>query len=138
MLFIAHRQRRIVSVAPIGDNQQEQGMDHDGLFKELLDKFFLEFVDLFLPSVAEFLDRGSLVRLDKEIFSDFPAGERLEADLVVKARFKGEDTCFLVHVEHQAQPAPAFARRMFRYFARLHDKYELPVYPVALFSYPTP
>jgi hypothetical protein len=88
-------------------------MDHDRLFKELLDRFFLEFIDLFLPSVAAFLDRSSLVPLDKEIFSDFPAGERLEADLIVKARFKGEDTCFLVHVEHQAQPAPAFARSRF-------------------------
>jgi hypothetical protein len=27
---------------------------------------------------------------------------------------------------------------MFRYFARLHEKYGLPVYPVALFSYDTP
>jgi hypothetical protein len=44
----------------------------------------------------------------------------------------------LVHVEHQAQPAQAFPQRMFRYFARLHGKCGLPVYPVALFSFAAP
>jgi hypothetical protein len=47
-------------------------MDHDRLFKELLDRFFLEFIDLFLPSVSAFLDRSSLVPLDKEIFCATP------------------------------------------------------------------
>jgi len=44
----------------------------------------------------------------------------------------------LIHVEAQAQPEAAFPRRMFRYFARLHEKYDLPVYPIAVFSYDEP
>lgn len=43
-----------------------------------------------------------------------------------------------MHVETQAQPQADFARRMFCYFARLHEKHALPVYPVALFSYDEP
>lgn len=113
-------------------------MDHDRLFKELIGTFFREFVELLLPEVYRFLDVGSLEPLDKELFHDVAAGERLEADVVVKGRFKGEETCFLVHVEHQAQPLVGFGRRMFRYFARLSEKYGLPVYPVALFSYERP
>ncbi len=31
-----------------------------------------------------------------------------------------------------------FPKRMFRYFSRLYEKYNLPVYPIALFSYNTP
>jgi hypothetical protein len=57
---------------------------------------------------------------------------------VVKAQFRGEPTFFIIHVEHQSQPEAEFSRRMFRYFARLYEQYELPVYPIALFSYAVP
>jgi len=113
-------------------------IDHDRLFKELLSTFFVEFLDLFLPEVLAYLDPESLVFLDKELFTDVTAGERQEADLVVKAQFQGQDAFFLVHVENQSQAQVDFSRRMFRYFARLYEKYQLPVYPVVVFSYDSP
>ncbi len=45
---------------------------------------------------------------------------------------------FLIHVEAQGQRQKVFGQRMFTYFARFHEKYDLPVYPIALFSYQTP
>ena len=113
-------------------------VDHDRLFKELLTTFFVEFVELFLPDVAAYLDRRSLEFLDKELFTDITTGESHEADLVVKSRFQGQEAFFLVHVENQANPEPEFGRRMFRYFARLHEKFALPIYPIAIFSYAAP
>ncbi len=113
-------------------------MDHDRLWKELLTAYFPEFLDLLLPQVADYLDRGSIEFLDKEIFTDVTSGERHEVDLVVKAKYKGQDTQFLVHVETQSSAQQDFPKRMFRYFAQLHEKYDLPVYPIALFSYDTP
>src|ERR1051325_10103345 len=113
-------------------------MDHDANFKELLSVFFIEFVELFLPDVAGYLDRTSIEFLDKEVFTDILAGEKRVADLVVKARFRDQEAFFLVHVENQASSKPAFLRRMFLYFARLHEKYDLPVYPVVIFSYDKP
>ena len=113
-------------------------MDHDRLFKELLTAFFVEFVELFLPDVAAYLDPDSIEFLDKEIFTDVTAGEKHEVDLLVKARFQGEEAFFLVHVENQAKAQSDFPKRMFTYFARLYEKYNLPVYPVVLFSYDTP
>lgn len=110
-------------------------IDHDRLFKELLIVFFIEFVDLLLPKLARYLDPSSIEFLDKEVFTDVTEGERHEADIVVRARFRGQDSCFLVHVENQAQPQPEFARRMFRYFARLHERHALPVYPIVVFSH---
>jgi hypothetical protein len=59
-------------------------------------------------------------------------------DLLVKVRFKGQLTFFLIHVENQATSWKDFAARMFRYFARLHEKYGLPIYPIALLSYDSP
>ncbi len=40
-------------------------MDHDRIFKELLTVFFVEFLALFLPKVAAYLDPTSLEFLDK-------------------------------------------------------------------------
>jgi hypothetical protein len=109
-------------------------IDHDRLFKELLGTFFLEFLDLFCPEVLAYIDSGTLEPLDKEIFTDVTLGDRHEVDLVVKLRFKGEQTFFLVHVENQAQPQAHFGERMFSYFARLHQKHRLAVYPIAVLT----
>lgn len=113
-------------------------IDHDRLFKELISNFFMEFMELFLPEVRDYIEEGSFQLLDKEIFTDVTVGERHEVDLVAKVRFKEQDTFFLVHVENQAQPQSNFAKRMFAYFARLHEKHDLPVYPIAVFTYNTP
>lgn len=116
-------------------------IDHDRLFKELLRTFFIEFVELFLPAVNEYLEPDSLVFLDKEIFTDVVAGERHTADLVAKARFRGQPACFLIHTEPQAarrQGRGQFGERMFDYFARLTATHKLPVYPVALLTYARP
>jgi hypothetical protein len=88
--------------------------------------------------MAAYLEPGSLQFLDKEVFTDVTAGDRHEADVVVRARFHGTDSYFLVHVENQAQVQPGFAGRMFRYFARLHERHALPVYPIAVFSHDSP
>ena len=53
---------------------------------------------------------------------------------MVKARFRNETSCFLVHIENQSTAESNFGQRMFRYFARLHEKYAIPVYPVVIFS----
>jgi hypothetical protein len=114
-------------------------MDHDRAFKELLTTFFAEFVEAFLPEVAKYLDTSSLDFLDKQAIAHITAeSKKREADLVVKARFRGKETFFLVHVENQSRKEAGFPKRMFRYFYRLLDRYDLPVYPVALFSYDAP
>jgi predicted transposase/invertase (TIGR01784 family) len=97
-------------------------MDHDRLFKELLTEFFVEFLELFFAELVRYLDGDSVEFLDKEVFTDVTEGERHEVDLLVKARFRDQPSFFWIHVETQAQPQAEFARRMFSYFARLHEK----------------
>lgn len=113
-------------------------IDHDRLFKELLTTFFWELIELFFPEITAYLERDTISFIDKEVFTDVTAGEKYETDLVVKARFRGQESFFLVHLEHQAYYQEAFDLRMYRYFARLYEKYALPVYPIALFSYDSP
>jgi len=111
-------------------------MNHDRLFKELIASFFIEFVDLLLPDLSPYIDRNAeIVQLDKELFNDLTEGESLIADLVMKLKFQGEDIFFLIHVESQAKVQRHFPRRMFIYFCRLSEKYNMLVYPVVVFSY---
>lgn len=98
----------------------------------------MEFIELFLPDVIAYLEPDSVAFLDKEVFTDVTAGERYETDLLVPAQFRGELSCFLIHVENQAKAQANFGKRMFRYFARLSEKYDLPIYPVVVFSYDQP
>lgn len=113
-------------------------IDHDRLFKELITTFFIEFIELFFPEVAAYLEPDPLEFLDKEIFTDIISGERRATDIVVKAKFRGQDSFFIVHIENQAWYQKEFGKRMFRYFARLSEKHNLPVYPIAVLSFDYP
>lgn len=108
--------------------------DHDRLFKELLTTFFVEFLELFFPEVLTYLDTEQLEFIDKELFTNVTSGDTYEADIIAKAPFRNQPTFFIIHVEHQAQPCEGFNLRMYRYFALLHFKHGLPIYPIALFS----
>jgi predicted transposase YdaD len=107
-------------------------------YSKSLSAFFMEFPDLFLRQVRAYVEPGSIEFLDKEMFIDVTVGERLEPDLVAKVKFKGRPAFFIIHIENQSQPQKEFGRRFFRYFSRLYDKYELPVYPIVVFSFNSP
>jgi hypothetical protein len=113
-------------------------INHDQLFKELLTTFFVEFLDLFFPSILEYLDIESVQFVDKELFTDVVRGEKNILDIVALAKFQEQDYSFLIHLENQAYNDTEFNRRMFRYFCSLFLKYDRPIYPIAIFSYDSP
>ena len=114
-------------------------MDHDRLFKELISNFFGEFVELFLPDVSAYLDKDAdFIPIDKEVFTDISLGDKHEVDLLMKVKFREQEAFFLIHIENQSTVQSDFPKRMFRYFARLTEKYGLPVYPVVIFSHDAP
>jgi hypothetical protein len=113
-------------------------IDHDRLFKELISTFFVEFLDLFLPQVASQIDRDSIQFLPQDVFTDVTSGEKKEIDLLAQVRYQQQETYFLIHVENQSYTESEFAKRMFKYFARLHEKYDLSIYPIVIFSFDEP
>ena len=113
-------------------------IDHDRLFKELIATFFVEFIQLFFPEIINYLELNQITFLDKEVFTDVTEGEKYESDLVAQVQFRGQSSFFLIHLEAQSSSQPEFNRRMFTYFARLHQKFALPVYPIVIFSYDRP
>jgi predicted transposase/invertase (TIGR01784 family) len=109
---------------------------HDRLFKELLETFFGEFVELFFPQVYEAIDLEHIKFLQQEVFTDVTRGDKHRIDILVETSLKGESGIVLVHVENQASAQKDFAERMFIYFSRLYQKHRCRVVPIAVFTYP--
>jgi len=114
---------------------KRMALDHDRLFKELLTTFFKEFMEAFFPEAYEYLDYSYLEFLPQEIITDVTAGEKNEVDILVKTKLLGEEGFILIHVEPQAYSERDFNRRMFKYFARLHEKYYHRVLPIAVLAH---
>ncbi|MFM6339184.1 MAG: Rpn family recombination-promoting nuclease/putative transposase [Dolichospermum sp.] len=79
-----------------------------------------------------------MLLLDKELFTDVTAGEKYETDLIAQVKFLGKPSNLLIHIEAESGAKPKFNQRMFRYFSRLHEKFDLPIYPIVIFSYSSP
>lgn len=118
-------------------------VDRDRLFRDLLKNFFLEFVDLFFPKIAVAIDPKSIRFLEDEASlkpqeqgDDSPASAQQEAssNVLVQVRLRGQESCFWVHLENSSETNIKLERRIFHTFARLDEKYNLPIYPIILQS----
>jgi hypothetical protein len=58
----------------------ETQTSHDQLFKQVLGEFFPEFIELFFPQVAAYLDRDSIEFLPLELFADLVSGDAFETE----------------------------------------------------------
>lgn len=76
--------------------------------------------------------------MPQEVLTDVTEGERKILDIVLQASVRNQDTLFIIHTEHQSYSQTNFNRRMFTYFARLHEKYALPIYPIVIYSHDSP
>ena len=102
-------------------------IDHDQIFKRLIEAFFREFMELFCPDEARVIDFGRVEFLREEHFTDVREGARRRLDLVAKVRLRtGSEKFVLVHGEFEASRKERdFPRRMFRYFCQLFLRYDL-------------
>ncbi len=103
---------------------------HDQLSKSLIKLFFTEFLGLIAPESASLLRPGEAIFLDKEEFTDWPAGDRREMDLVAKVPVEGDAPPLLVHVEIETDFRSGMDRRIWQYYMLLHLRHELPVLPI--------
>ncbi len=113
-------------------------IDHDRFFKELLTAFFGDFLSLFFPDLARYVDPRSFEFLSEELYVRKPKGKKYRADLIAKARFHGSDTFFLIHVEHQSTAPSGFPTRFFTYYAAIYGKHGVPIYPIVIYSHDEP
>jgi hypothetical protein len=120
-------------------------IDHDQLFKQLLETFFIDFIELFAPALSEYLDLTQLTFLPQQYFTDILDGDRKAIDLLVQAPVKSSEISgaqpihtIIIHIENQSFSQSKFAQRMFLYFAELFREYRTPIYPIAVLSFDEP
>lgn len=110
-------------------------IDHDRLYKEVIQAFFKEFMKAFFPKEYKHINFSTVTFLDQEVFTDILKGEKRRIDILAEVKLKGEEKIILIHVEPQAYYQGEFDERMFIYNSRLYEKYRKPILPIAVFSY---
>ena len=112
--------------------------DFDSPWKDIMTKYFKQFMEFFFPAVAEEVDwQRGYTSLDKElrqIAREAEIGARLVDNLFKVWKKNGAETWVLVHVEIQAQEQENFAHRTYVYNYRLHDLYQRPVASFAVLA----
>ena len=116
----------------------EPSTDYDSPWKEMLERYFEEFMQFFFPQIhAEIEWDVSCIFLDKElqqVARDAELGRRFVDKLVRVVRKPGKEIWVLVHVEVQGQFDDAFDKRMYVYNYRLFDRYDRPVCSLAVLA----
>lgn len=115
-----------------------QSIDHDALFKRLLNTYLFDFIRLFIPGLMQHIDASSLTFLDKELFVDIMGKDRRESDIVAKVRFRDSEVYFIILVEPMSYSQTNFPARLLLYLALLYKDHGLLVYPIVLYSYDEP
>jgi hypothetical protein len=111
-------------------------IDHDQIFKQLIEAFFREFLELFCPDEMQLMDFQQVEFLRDEHFTDVRRGEHRRLDLVARVGLKaGGEKFVLVHTEFEASRKDEdFPRRMFQYFCQLFLRYDTEILPIAMFT----
>jgi hypothetical protein len=106
----------------------EQPIDYDGVWKEALDEYFVEFMAFFFPQAYNDInwdkDYESLNNELQQITRDAESGKRYVDKLVKVWRNDGQEAWVLVHIEIQSQTDAGFSKRMYTYNYRIYDKYD--------------
>jgi hypothetical protein len=109
--------------------------DFDGPWKEALDTYLPEILAFLFLKVHAGIDRTRQYEpLDKELQQVAPgdgAGQAVDK-LVRVYQQDGQEAWVLVHIEVQSRPDRHFAERMFRYRARLCDRFRRQIASLAI------
>lgn len=104
----------------------------------MLERYFPDFLELLFPTIHceidwdqpfEFLNQEL-----QQVVRDAEIGRRYADKLVKVFTYEGRETWVLIHIEVQGQPDADFARRMFVYFYRLFDRYDVDVVSIAVLT----
>jgi predicted transposase YdaD len=113
---------------------------NDILWKGMLEAVFDDLLRFVFPRADLIFDMGRKFEfLDKELGEMYPEPEKKSdtrfVDKLVKVfQRDGSEEWVLCHVEIQGENDQGFAKRMFKYYARIFDRFDRPVTAIAIFT----
>lgn len=109
----------------------------DARFKEVLQNFLPEFVNLFFPEIALQLQWDTIQFLDKETIAELGADTTQTSDIVASVQTShGDAFSLVILIEVQAKRGGKFPKRVFDYYYALRRRYGHPVLPLVLYLSP--
>ncbi len=110
----------------------------DEAWKHVLNVYFQQFMCFFYPDLAEKIDWAAGYEiLDQELLkitSDSMISTRRVDKLIKVKSLDGQHCLVLLHIEVQNAKDKHFEQRLFQYFYRLYDRYDLPVLTLAILA----
>ena len=110
--------------------------EYDSPWKDILDRFFRDFLAICFPEAHAAIDwTRPVVPLDGELQKIHPRsarGKRTVDKLVAVHLLDGTVQRLLVHIEVQSQVDATFGQRMFEYFYRITSHFDEPVVSLAI------
>jgi len=112
--------------------------DYDTPWKEVVTRYFPEFMAFYFPDAHALIDWSRpYAFLDQELAAlsrDAAVGKRILDKLVRVHLREGDEQWVLVHLEVQGWRDGAFAERVFTYHYRVYDRYRRPVASLAVLA----
>ena len=111
--------------------------EYDMPWKEVLDVYLQDFLELCLPDIHQGIDWSAPVENHEQelpkLFPDSLTAGRV-VDKLFRAKFKANDlpTWFLIHTEVQVNRQVDFPKRMFTCYYRVVDRFREPVVCIAI------
>ena len=115
--------------------RKDANANEDGLWKNLIFELFKEFMQFFAPDLYPEIDfKMNTDFLQQELHQQIINQKKgtKYTDQIVKVNLKnGKEKYILIHIEIQAIGKDTFTERMFKYFYRIYDKLNHPIYAIA-------
>ena len=113
-------------------------IDYDNNWKEIIEKYTFEAIAFFLPTLSSQIDTSKKpIFLEQEmrnIKRKTLKGRKRIIDKLIKVWLKtGEERWILIHIEIESSDSEGFNKRMYIYFSRAFDKYDVAIVGLALF-----
>lgn len=113
---------------------------NDVLLKSAFEESFPDLLRFFFKGAETIFDmHKGFEFMDKELYELFPeldkkGGSRFVDMLVKSFLINGNEEWILIHLEIQHKNDKNFPKRMFQYFYRIYDRYNVPITAVAIFT----
>jgi hypothetical protein len=123
-----------------GKNDKPKRRKNDILWKGMLEEVFDDLLRFVFPNADRVFDmKRGFEFLDKELGEMYPEPDKKSdtkfVDKLVKVfQRNGIEEWVLCHVEVQGTNDKEFAKRMFKYYARIFDRFDRPMTAIAIFT----
>lgn len=114
--------------------------NYDSPWKMILERHFQQMVEFMLPEIAEDIDWSFKPQfLDKELLAiqkGTEVGKKLADKLIKVCKKEGQKIWVILHIEIQGSKEANFAERIYQYYFRIYEKYNVPTMCLAILTDP--